>query len=560
MTGVKDAGKLRTELARSGDRVRMFVSGKGFDPLTIVIARDDGGECFARTAHLAVRYEGSTLTAAQGEVLRLVAGSLGGVRFDDLARRVPEETAPPPTGTGGREPIEDKTHDVQTVDEWGNPDRWRTFIFRREFQRNASSAIRLTGARVITVSHGESECQYATPSIDGRTMSLYNYPWVRPPEGDAVPPDGGAPPRVPGYITTDLRDADIITGGTARLTAVLKTLERQVGGNDVVVVKSTCVPHVIGDDMEGAVRAWRGRGRIRYDDVMAAAGTDLAAELMAEAIASRNPRRRPRPAVNIAGIPRGAAFDEVSGILGEAGVAINCAMIPEVDLREAVRWCDAGVQVLVPNPYHLPLYEKVLMKLLLRTLSPAAPFGIAATERWLLEVAGACARGAAIRKVLRRHKKRLEPRLARMRADAAGSRLGFVIAPEDYPALCDPMAMGGVPVLDLVVEAGFGVDLMVHQRAGDAAGIEINSAHASSVTVHGFADERSLRVLMDALPCAAIYSDLYCDERVTRAGKTPFSLQFFEPGFEGAIRTAGRLLGACGAGFYRKFARESSCR
>ncbi|MDI7268150.1 MAG: nitrogenase component 1 [Myxococcota bacterium] len=549
-----------TALARTAGGLRVRLAVAGAPDVTVVITPRDGKPAWAETRHLSVRYEGSALAQAQEAALRIVAASLRGVTFEEIARRVPMSPgarSPGPEGTdspGG----EDRSDQVLTVDEWGNPDRWRTFIFRREFMRNASSSIRFTGWNVVEVSHGESECRFATPCIDGRTMSLYNYPWVRSLER-AVGPAGRAcdgPPRLPSFICTDLRDADIITGGTARLDAVLGALAPLTAPGDLVLVKSTCVPRVIGDDMEGAVARWRGRGRIRYGDVFAPEPTDFVSEILIEAIASGKRRRRRGPAVNIAGLAEGEALVELRGFLEGAGIAVNCVMIPDIDLDAATFWRAAPVQVLVPNPYYRKLYEKVLAPLRTKTLSPPPPYGIAATEAWVGEIARACGRGAAFRKVWRAANARLAPAFAVLRGEAAGARLGFVIAPEDYAALCEPMETAGIPVLDVAVELGFGIDLLVFAGGGGSTEPAIRPGHERAVAIHRFADRASLDALLRDAPCAAVYSDLYGDERITAAGKAPFSLQFFEPGLAGALRTGERLLGACRLPFYGKYGRH----
>jgi len=100
-------------------------------------------------------------------------------------------------------------------------------------------------------------------------------------------------------------------------------------------------------------------------------------------------------------------------------------------------------------------------------------------------------------------------------------------------------------------ELGFGVDVLEYDPCG-----EVSCVQDGFVSVHGFEDEEGLERLMRELPCEAIYSDLYADGRITRLGKVPFSLQAFEPGIQGAQRTAEKLIGACEMPFYRKYGRH----
>jgi len=533
-------GLVEMALVRRGDAVRMNVTYEGVAPLTIIISPAGSGPCLLETRHLSFRYEGTTITAQQERILRSIAGRLGDATFDEIAQKVPEEDQE----RGAVDPEEIVDRGVVTVEQWGAPDAWRRFVFRREFERNASSALRVTGRRVVTVSHGESECQYATPAIDARSMSLFCYPWIRP---LAHVPNAPAPERsIPSFITTDMRDADIITGGAAKLDAVLDALADRTCEGDVVVVRSTCMPHVIGDDMQESVRRWSGRGDIIYDDVFAPAGRDLTAELLAAAIDSGKRRKRRGSSVALAGIAPGPALVELEGLLVEAGIDVVSALVPRIDLERARDWRRAAVQVLVPDPYRDALYESVFRPLPLETIEPPTPHGVADTRRWLEAIARSVGREAEMRRAWKRRMRRCAAERRRLRQDAAGVRLGFVVDADECAALGDPVKMAGVPVLGVVCEMGFGIDLMVYgdgPAPDDRPGVEI----------HRFDDRESLQRLMRDLPCGAIYSDLYCDARITAAGKMPFCLQLFEPGLEGAVRTAERLVGACRADFYRKY-------
>ncbi len=535
----------KMSLSRRGDDVRARASAGGVE-VTVIVSRSGSGPCFFEKGGLAFRYEGTSLTSAQEKLVREVAAGLDGVSFEELASCAPEEIEESPdvareAGTG----------DVVTVGQWGGEDVWRTFVMRREFTRNAGSAIRLKGAGIITVSHGESECLYATPRIEARNISLHAYPWVRPLERVTRDMAAAFAP-VPRSITTDLRDADVITGGAARLDAVLRDLEAWTGEQDLVIVKSTCVPHVIGDDMEASVASWRGKGSIRFDDVFSPSDRDVLAELLAGAIGRPIGEGAPGGArVSVAGLAGTPAMEELGGILEEAGIEVGCVLVPEVDLRAASSWCASAVQVLVSSPYHDRLNEKVFIPLGMPTVAPPAPWGVARTGAWLEAIARACGRTDRMMETMDHMRERHGPALERLVERAGGHRLGFVVDAGEVESLRDPSQMAGIPVLDMVIELGFGVDVLEYDPCG-----EVSCVQDGFVSVHGFEDEEGLERLMRELPCEAIYSDLYADGRITRLGKVPFSLQAFEPGIHGAQRTAEKLIGACEMPFYRKYGRH----
>ena len=61
--------------------------------------------------------------------------------------------------------------------------------------------------------------------------------------------------------------------------------------------------------------------------------------------------------------------------------------------------------------------------------------------------------------------------------------------------------------------------------------------------------EASLR----ASRAAAFYSDVFFDDRLTRAGKQIFSLRDVGMGLTGAVETAERLLARCANPFLRRY-------
>jgi hypothetical protein len=200
----------------------------------------------------------------------------------------------------------------------------------------------------------------------------------------------------------------------------------------------------------------------------------------------------------------------------------------------------------------------------MRTIAPPPPYGVAGTRAWLEAVGRACGRGAALRRAWRRAERDHAAAREGLRRECAEFRLGFVVGPAQVAALFDPLEMAGIPALDVAIDLGFGIDLLVF-AAGDGAAPEtaIPPGLAEAVDLYRFRDREALRALLRDTPCAAVYSDLHADERITGAGKTPFSLQAFEPGLAGALRTGERLLGACRLPFYRKYAahgRPPSCR
>ncbi|MEE8424464.1 MAG: hypothetical protein V3S11_01480, partial [Elusimicrobiota bacterium] len=71
--------------------------------------------------------------------------------------------------------------------------------------------------------------------------------------------------------------------------------------------------------------------------------------------------------------------------------------------------------------------------------------------------------------------------------------------------------------------------------------------------LHEFSNPKELARLLEDGPFRAVYSDIFFDERITRAGKAQFSMRHFETGAEGAVRSLERLLGVCRLPFYKRY-------
>ncbi|MDD5305469.1 MAG: hypothetical protein PHS14_20405, partial [Elusimicrobia bacterium] len=109
----------------------------------------------------------------------------------------------------------------------------------------------------------------------------------------------------------------------------------------------------------------------------------------------------------------------------------------------------------------------------------------------------------------------------------------------------------GAPLATMVAEMGFGIDLVYYDRHGEEPALPSALKDARvSVFRSPWELERALR----EIDSAAVYSDIYFDWRISRAGKARFASKDFEMGLEGARRTFEKLLPLCRLPFYRQYA------
>ncbi|MDE2492215.1 MAG: hypothetical protein KGM24_15310, partial [Elusimicrobia bacterium] len=436
-----------------------------------------------------------------------------------------------------------------SMDQWGADDQWRLFFCDREARRNARAGLELR-APVLQVWHQDLECSYAGPRWEAGAPSFFTFPWLsraraRRDVRRGAERGGGREERGPRPIMTDLRDGDVIMGGEGKLAAALEAGLASGERVEAVVVESTCVPTVIGDDVPKALRALRDRIGVPLIYSSAAANQQVdVGRLLLERVRTEPGWGRGRTipsSVNLIGFPEGAALDEMKTLLERAGVRVHVAAMPSLTLEQARALPRAAAQVFLPNAAYEPIYEAVFRTIPVPAHSFDAPYGAAGTRRWLRAVAGLFGREAAAERAAEEAFAPALPRWNELRREAAGRRLAFVVDRERLPRLTDPSRFWGVPVLRVLREFGLGVEVLLH-GAKDRGPLK------------GFSTPDELSRLLSEGRFDAVYSEYFFDDRLVRAGKAQFSLGFFEPGLRGAVATLERLLASARWGFYRRYA------
>ncbi|MBI5881793.1 MAG: AAA family ATPase [Elusimicrobia bacterium] len=440
---------------------------------------------------------------------------------------------------------------------WGAPDQWRRFFCDFETRRHARTRLEIQ-APVVHIWHQDLECSYATPDyFDTSLPAFFKFPWPKPaePAGDDGPRSKrgrGPGPREENVVReamTNLRDLDIIHGGGKKLDETLRLAVAHAEGRaQAVVVHSTCVPTVIGDDAGAVVKRWQKRSKVPIvytNPAETNQEVDLGLLLFKELRSKKPaPESKRGKSVNLVGFPQGRALAELAHVLGEAGVEVNARVLPALHPDAARRYLDARVQILYPNGAYAGAYKEFFEPLAIRTVTLDAPYGLEATAAWVEGAASALGMKARGRANAGSARKTEAPRWAGARREAAGRGLAFVVDAFHLARLTDPTQMWGIPVLRLLKEMGFGVHVLCHgQGAKEAPGLAY------------FQTPSELEKLLKEGAFQAVYSEYAFDSRLVAAGKAQFSLDLFEMGFEGGLRTQAALNRVCGWSFYKRYGR-----
>jgi hypothetical protein len=250
-------------------------------------------------------------------------------------------------------------------------------------------------------------------------------------------------------------------------------------------------------------------------------------------------RRRPRT-VNLVGFPEGPAVKELVALLREAGVEVRSRVMPHLSIDTARGYLEAEAQVLYPNGAYAKTYKEFFEHLPIKTLKLDAPYGWEGTLGWARAVARGLGRRGRVRAP-----KELAKEWAGARREVRGRGVAFVVDGFHMRRLTDPRQTWGVPLLRILREMGLGVDILCCGEAKKKAPSGLRF----------FQTPEELEKLLREGRFDAVYSEYTYDNRLARAGKAQFSLDCFEMGLAGAVRSLRRLGGICRWPFARRYAR-----
>ena len=459
---------------------------------------------------------------------------------------------------------------------WGAEDQWRRFFCDFETRRNVRMSLE-GGTPLVNVWHQDLECSYSTPNFEDRSLpAFYKFPWPRMERDNEEGPRDDGPREEDGprgskkggkasrrkktedqddgnfsNIMTNIKDLDVIHGGGKKLDeALAEAIKNAKGGAEAIIVHSTCIPTVIGDDAEAVVKRWQARTSVPIVYMNHAESScqelDVCLSLfkkMQQGPAFAKVRRSAR-SVNLVGFPSGPGLKELVRLLEEIGLSVNACVMPSLSLAVARRYLAAEAQILYPNAAYAGTYKEYFEPMPIKTFRPDAPYGFEGTRKWLEAVAGEFGLKSKVKAAFARAAKDLTPAWTAGRREASSQGLAFVVDANHVPRLADPGLTWGIPVLRLLREMGFGVEILCYGQEARKA------AHFAS-----FSTPKELEELLAEGPFQAVYSEYAYDTRLARAGKAQFSLEGFEMGLGGAVRTLQALNTLCRWPFQRRYSK-----
>jgi hypothetical protein len=549
------------------DHVEVEVEQPGDDSIVIVIERArEGRPALLRTSRLALGFHGPSIHPLVKAALRRVAPV--GLAKLDLERLAQLFLVDPELGNRGL-PIPTRAETDQRrfeqrslIATWGSTTIWSEFFATAEISRSQLDSLDYFN-RSLFIQHCDPECVFLAPQTGVPMVPAALFPWDdrirridwrRP--GARLEPD----PLTARLVTTDLDEADVILGrGPEKLDAALRAVrDGEVGPEaELIFCANTCVPVVSGEDVDSVVARYASEMPATFLHLTTTPTSmhsllgDLFVERRLEAERAVTEQRE--RSINLLGFSDDPPLRELEELLDEGGVSVNTKLIPSVSRDAIADLPRACLSVFNPIELWQAHYDQLLFESKILAISPPAPYGVDGTMGWIQEISRALSLSDTPRSLVRDRTSRVRSELAEMSARTGRHRLAVIVAKGEGDRLLNPSKTWGAPVVAFLRELGFGVEVLVQAAADDQVLEQLESQ--LDVEARRFETRAELIELLEGGGLSAAFSEQLFDRRLSELGIGTFSLQHFELGFEGAVRTARRLLEICELPFSRRYGR-----
>ncbi len=420
---------------------------------------------------------------------------------------------------------------------YGLAGAWRTFFEDHDLYRGSCTQLR---GNVASIMHRDIECEssYAPENVWGMGTFAGLATDIQPELLGGGDRDGLT-------LDTHLGDRDVILGGDTRLDAALNAIAAMPRRPELVVLNSTCISVVTGDDLEASAE----RARRKHGLAVTALGCiehPVQGTLMSQlATVKRAPVAR---AAVLVGAPRIAGMDSVLSILRNAGVEIDGPMLPDMPAGFVNSIGRASLFVVYDQPFTRGSVRQLLEQFPdAAVLAPPPPFGFEATRAFCFGVAAACGVEEAMQRYWNERYAGLASPWQMLTARASRYRVALVSDHPDWKARL--WSRLGVPLLETLRAMHFGVDVFAFASPGAA----VAQSSDAGIRVRPFTSEPELTALLRASDAPLVYSEIRYDPRVTRTGHASVSLEDFRCGIEASFTTLDALVRRCELPWFRRY-------
>ena len=537
---------IRSLCGLGGASVRLGLR-KGKLRLAILLLPKGAPNAVLQTQGLALSCEGKA-GPAMTRLMEAIAAKLGKRTLEDVLKIVADD----PATFVEMVPAGDSTSALRVPIAAGPINLleagWRNFFADQDYEVLLGYP-ELKMDKTIYARYSDRECLYSWSGNDPRKYSFFAYP-VR------VPSDSFGATVFRTGIVMELEERDMVLGAVEKADALVESVAKASAGSDAdyVVYNHFCTSIVMGEDSGSITRrieeasglkavCWSHGDRDQLNNFGEHFKELFARPGYWDVAPARN-------AVNLFHFPTDYREAELVPMLAEMGVEANTRLFPDVEFPAMERIPRAAVHVFGAATSYQSRLPELLAGGRRPVLTVRAPYGIEDTGECLKAIAKAAGRERAFEEVWRKKLAALKPEWEALTAQARGFRLAFVVSETTLPLLWELRHGQGAPMMRMIEEMGFGVDILYHDPHDDGPEVPKDSRCARLTT---FRTPDELTKALREGEFRAVYSDIFFDWRVSSAGKARFSSKDFEMGLDGALRSLRRLLAVCRLPFYDRY-------
>jgi hypothetical protein len=547
LLGLSGGWKLEGLCGLGAENVRLSLAS-GKHKLVFILLPPDSPEAIVKASRLSLGMEGEA-GPAQRRFLEAAVRRLKDSRLVDILALL---AADPDSFVQMVTP--DRLGDAIRVPAIGQPialldDGWRNFFADQDFEV-LLGVPQCFSRDTVNIQYADRECYYARPRRSFEKWTFLDWPEVAQDEDPLhSTADLGT------CLVTELEERDMILGTGPRADALVEEVRRLAAAGKYLLFTHLCTPIIMGEDFQGLARrcqqevggttvSWSQKDRDENDNFGAHFRALLGKRGFFKGTGDQD-------AVNLFHFPPAYREEELIPFLSGIGLRTNICVLPDVSLPALERLPAAAWQIFCERTSYPTKVRELLDDSPRRVLNVPAPYGVKRTHDCLRAVAAATGRERPFSAAWRKALGGVQPEWDQMKKAAAGYRLAFVVSEATLPRLLQLRYGHGAPLAEMVLEMGFGVDLLCYDIHGEVPHIP-TGLDGADVSV--FRSPWELERVLAEGRFHAVFSDITFDWRVCRAGKARFSSKDFEMGLAGALRTFRRLLTRCRLPFYRRYA------
>jgi len=448
-----------------------------------------------------------------------------------------------------------------TVRRWGKENQWRIFFCDRELEQmgNKNFIDAMSHNKVLEARHTDHEC-VQTPIGTG----FFNFTNRRFKYGlrQRAPIAEGEIDFSEFKLSTDVNDMDVVRGTTSKkLDGIMDCIRENFKGSLTVFI-NCCVPMLTGDDIQRHVHEMQNRDDLHFvflDQMLSSAVKPFLEPLNRIKNSPGFFDVAPVPdTINLVGYEMDWSMKEMVALLEKTGIRINLSIFPEYPLDKFKSYMAASLQVAFSTDLFQGVFEEFFNSIPMKIIFPVRPYGVDTTREWFKTIAAEFGKLERFEDVWNDYFSEFSPALGELRNQAAGFRVGIILDAFQIDRFFNSEITLGIPLPRTIEEMGFGMDFFIYSDLDELYEarkqlITSRLARPEAISIRRFDTPDELDALLRGSKLNAVYSDFFYDTRLTRRGLAQFSVDIFEKGLAGYVRSLRRLLKICRLPFYSKY-------